>query len=172
MHVPRTIIHQKNIWLPLLYIWLPAARRPHSHSAHTATGVGVLHACLVLQNSTLGLSNFNLQGSIAAGDGIVFQMQMPTNEKGWQWCNYVTAYFTCKGHYAYGLQAFCNDDWHFIMTSSKFCSSTNDYTTYNVTQLSRDITDRKCCLGWGMSLHWARDVSLKRSKPTSGKRCI
>jgi hypothetical protein len=48
------------------------------------------------------LSDFKLQGTVAAGDGIMFHMQMPTNgEVDWG----VTSYFTRKGYYAYGLQA-------------------------------------------------------------------
>jgi len=47
------------------------------------------------------LSKYQLRGTIAAGDGIVFRMQMPTNE---QVEGDVTAYYTRKGYYAYGLQ--------------------------------------------------------------------
>jgi hypothetical protein len=47
------------------------------------------------------LTDFKLRGTIAAGDGIVFRMQMPTNE---QVDGDVTSYYTRKGYYAYGLQ--------------------------------------------------------------------
>jgi hypothetical protein len=47
------------------------------------------------------LSDLKLGGTIAAGDGIDFQMQMPTNE---EVDGDVTSYLTQKGSYAYGLQ--------------------------------------------------------------------
>ncbi len=49
------------------------------------------------------LSQYHLSGTIAAGDGIVFKMIMPTNE---EVDGDVTSYYTRKGYYAYGLQAF------------------------------------------------------------------
>ena len=47
------------------------------------------------------MTDFKLRGTIAASDGIVFRMQMPTNE---QVDGDVTSYYTRKGYYAYGLQ--------------------------------------------------------------------
>ena len=47
------------------------------------------------------MTDFKHDGTIAAGDGIVFRMQMPTNE---QVDGDVTSYYTRKGYYAYGLQ--------------------------------------------------------------------
>jgi len=47
------------------------------------------------------LSKYQLRGTIAASNGIVFRMQMPKNE---QVEGDVTAYYTRKGYYAYGLQ--------------------------------------------------------------------
>jgi hypothetical protein len=82
------------------------------------------------------LSQYNLSGTIAAGDGIVFKMIMPTNE---EVDGDVTSYYTRKGYYAYGLQAFCDATCRFVMISSKLYSSTNDNTAYIVTQLSKDI---------------------------------
>jgi hypothetical protein len=58
-------------------------------------------------------------------------MIMPTNE---EVDRDVTSYY-----YAYGLQAFCDATCHFVMISSKLCSSTNDNTAYIVTQLSKDV---------------------------------
>jgi hypothetical protein len=51
------------------------------------------------------LSQYNLSGTIVAGDGIVLKMIMPTNE---EVDGDVTSYYTRKGYYAYGLQAFCD----------------------------------------------------------------
>jgi hypothetical protein len=54
-----------------------------------------------LEHGFAQLSDFKLRGTVAAGDGIVFRMQMPTNE---EVDGDVTSYFTRKGYYAYGLQ--------------------------------------------------------------------
>jgi hypothetical protein len=51
-----------------------------------------------LENGFASLSNFKLRGTVAAGDGVVFRMAMPTNE---EVDGDVTAYFTRKGYYAY-----------------------------------------------------------------------
>jgi hypothetical protein len=63
-------------------------------------------------------------------------MIRPTNE---EVDGDVTSYYTRKGYYAYGLQAFCNATCHFVGISSKLCSSTNDNTVHIVTQLWKDI---------------------------------
>ena len=42
-----------------------------------------------------------LKGTVAAGDGIVFKMEAPSNEDVDQ---NVVAFFVRKGYYAYGLQ--------------------------------------------------------------------
>jgi hypothetical protein len=55
-----------------------------------------------MENDIASLSKYQLHGTIAAGDGKVFRMIMPTNE---EVEGDVTAYFTHKGYYAYGLQA-------------------------------------------------------------------
>jgi hypothetical protein len=47
------------------------------------------------------LSDYKLRDTIAPGDGIVFWKQKPTNEGA---DGDVTAYYTRKGYYAYGLQ--------------------------------------------------------------------
>jgi hypothetical protein len=52
-------------------------------------------------NGFVSLSKYQLHGTIAAGDGIVFRMIMPTNE---EVEGDITAYFTCKGYYSHGLQ--------------------------------------------------------------------
>jgi hypothetical protein len=89
-----------------------------------------------LEHGFAALSDFQLRGTIAAGDGIVFKMIMPTNE---EVEGDVTAYYTRKGYYAYGLQAFCDSKCKFVMIASKLCSSSNDNISYIVTQLSKDI---------------------------------
>jgi hypothetical protein len=55
----------------------------------------------------------------------------------------ITAYFTRKGYYAYGLQAFFDSYCKFIMIASRVCSSSGDNTSYIVTRLSKDIKSGK-----------------------------
>jgi len=118
------------------------------------------------------LSDFKLRGTVAAGDGIVFRMQMPTNE---EVDGDVTSYFTRKGYYAYGLQAFCDAQCRFVMISSQLCSSTNDNTCYIVTQLSKDIKAGRLppqyhvvldeaypCMGQEMSPWKGRNLSVEK----------
>lgn len=61
-----------------------------------------------LERGFAELSDFKLRGTVAAGDGVVFRMQMPTAE---EVDGDVTSYFTRKGYYAFGLQVkpyYCN----------------------------------------------------------------
>ena len=80
----------------------------------------------------------NFPGTVAAGDGIVFKMQKPTNEEAE---GSVSSFFTRKGYYAFGLQAFCDAKCRFLSICSKVCSSTHDATAYIVTTLKRLINE-------------------------------
>jgi hypothetical protein len=93
-----------------------------------------------LEHGFTELCKYQLRGTVAAGDGVVFRMQMPTAE---EVEGDVTSYFTRMGYYAFGLQAFCDSKCRIVMISSKLCSSTNDDTTYIVTQLSKEIKAAK-----------------------------
>jgi DDE superfamily endonuclease len=85
-------------------------------------------------------SSGRIRGTVAAGDGVVFPMYMPTNE---EVGGDVVAYFTRKGYYAYGLQAFCDSYCKFVVIASKVCSSCGDNTSYIVTKMSKDIKSGK-----------------------------
>ena len=77
-----------------------------------------------------------MEGTVAAGDGIIFKMVMPTNEE----VDYdVKSYWTRKGFYAFGLQAFCDSNCRFVSIASKLCSSSYDNTAYIHTDLSKSI---------------------------------
>ena len=66
-------------------------------------------------------------GTVAAGDGVVFEMMAPTSEE----CDRnVTAYFTRKGYYAFGMQGFVDGLCRFVSISTKVCSSCHDSTAY------------------------------------------
>jgi len=64
-----------------------------------------------LERGFAGLSGYRLRGTVAAGDGIVFRMLMPTNE---EVDGDVTAYYVRKGYYAYGLQV-CKIEIPFVL---------------------------------------------------------
>jgi hypothetical protein len=74
-----------------------------------------------MQNGFASLSNYQLHGTIAAGDGIVFRMIMPTNE---EVEGEVTACFTHKRYYAYGLQV------EYLINSLLFTNSCNKFYSF------------------------------------------
>ena len=112
------------------------------------------------------LCSFNLRGTVAAGDGVVFRMQMPSSE---EVEGDVTSYFTRKGYYAFGLQAFCDAKCHFVMISTKLCSLTNDNTTYIVTQLSKDIKSGKLPSRFHVVLDEAYPCTEQEMSPWKGR---
>ncbi len=81
----------------------------------------------------------------------------------------VTSYFTRKGYYAFGLQAFCDSKCRFVMISSKLCSSTNDNTTYIVTQLSKDIKAGKLPSKYHVVLDEAYPCTDQEMSPWKGR---
>ena len=119
-----------------------------------------------LEHGFAELSNFKLRGTVAAGDGVVFRMQMPTVE---EVEGDVTSYFTRKGYYAFGLQAFCDSKCRFVMISSKLCSSTNDNTTFIVMQLSKDIKAGKLPSKYHVVLDEAYLCTDQETSPWKGR---
>jgi hypothetical protein len=80
------------------------------------------------------------RGTVAAGDGIVFQMAKPPKE---EVNEDVNSYFTRKGFFAYGCQAFVSAKTKFLSVASKLCASAHDSTAYSVTSLSYAIREGK-----------------------------
>jgi hypothetical protein len=68
-------------------------------------------------------TNNHFPGTVAAGDGIVFMMDRPTKK---EVDGDVISFFTRKGYYAFGLQAFCDARCRFLSISSRLCSSSHD----------------------------------------------
>jgi len=118
-----------------------------------------------LEHGFAELCNFKLHGTVAAGDGVVFWMQMPTAE---EVEGDVILYFTCKGYYAFGLQAFCDSKCRFVMILSKLSLSTNDNTTYIVTQLSKDIKGGKLPRPYHVVLDEAYPCTEQETSPWKG----
>jgi len=96
-HVPHNAIHH-YVWQAIIAIdksihpFLNNIKSPIQASAEELE---------VLEDGFARLSGYRLRGTVAAGDGVVFRMVMPTNE---EVDGDVTSYFTRKGYYAYGLQ--------------------------------------------------------------------
>ena len=93
----------------------------------------------ILRHLLLGFSSLSgglLPGTVAAGDGIVFQISKPKSS---QVNGDVSSFFTRKGYFAYGLQAFVSSTCKFLSIASKLCSSSHDSTAYIVTQLAQSI---------------------------------
>ena len=82
------------------------------------------------------ISNNCFKGTVAAGDGVVFRMQRPSKEAV---DGDVSSFFTRKGYYAYGMQAFVDSKCRFLNISMKMAGSTHDYTSYITSDLSDAI---------------------------------
>jgi len=84
----------------------------------------------------MDISGGVFQGTVAAGDGVVFRMQRPYREAV---NGDVASFFTRKGYYAYGMQAFVDSSCKFLSISMKMCASTHDSTAYLVSDVSNAI---------------------------------
>ena len=82
------------------------------------------------------LSGGRFRGTVGAGDGVVFRMDKPHGE---EVDDDVISWYTRKGYYAYGLQAFCDSNCKFLFISSKLCSSAHDSAMNIVSALSTFI---------------------------------
>jgi len=86
------------------------------------------------------LSGGLFRNTVAAGDGIVFEISKPppnqVNED-------VTSFYTRKGYFAFGLQAFVDSKCRFLSIASKLCSSSHDSTAYVVSSLAYAIKEGK-----------------------------
>lgn len=87
------------------YAWQAIHALDHCTDPLLGNIMSPIHASVAefqeLEHVFAKLLDFKLQGNVAASDGIVFRMQMPTNE---EVDGDITSYFTRKGYYAYGLQ--------------------------------------------------------------------
>ena len=94
------------------------------------------------------LSGGCFKGTVAAGDGVVFRMHKPHKDavEG-----DVASFFTRKGYYAYGMQAFVDSSCKFLNISMKMASSTHDSTAYIVSDLANAIQEKRLP-------HWAHVV--------------
>jgi hypothetical protein len=95
--MPPRVVHD--------YAWQALYAIDSSKDAYLDNIKSPIHATAEqLSHLELGFAeqtDLKLQGTIVAGDGIVFQMQLPTSD---QVDSYVTSYYTGKGYYTYGLQ--------------------------------------------------------------------
>ena len=80
------------------------------------------------------------RGTVAAGDGVVFRMHKPPKDAV---DGDVASFFTRKGFYAYGMQAFVDSSCRFLNISMKMASSTHDSTAYIVSDLAYAIQEKK-----------------------------
>jgi hypothetical protein len=93
-----------------------------------------------LEQGFCSISKGYFPGTVAAGDGVVFRIQRPPKAAvGGD----VSSFFTRKGYYAYGMQAFVDASCRFLSISMKMCASTHDSTAYIVSDLGQAIKGRK-----------------------------
>lgn len=112
------------------------------------------------------LSGGRFRGTVAAGDGVVFRMIMPRAE---EVHGDVTSWFTRKGYYAYGMQAFCDSRCKFLFVSSKLCSSCHDSAMYGVSALSIFIKSGFLLPGFHVVLDDAYPCLNQELSPWKGK---
>ncbi len=67
------------------------------------------------------------------------------------------------------MQAFCDSNLRFVMISSKLCSSTNDNTSYIVTQMSKDIKARMLPKQYHVVLDEAYPCTEQEMSPWKGR---
>ena len=111
--------------------------------------------------------NNPLLGVVAAGDGVVFRMITPTND---EVDDNVIAFYTRKGYYAYGLQAFCDHKCRFVNISSVIVSSSFDNTAYNASQLAKDIAAGKLHPEYYVIMDQAYTCSEQELSPWRGTK--
>ena len=78
--------------------------------------------------------DFALPGTVAAGDGVVFQIQKPVSA---DVEGNVEAFWSRKGFYGFGMQGFVDGDTKFVCISSEVCTSNHDSTAYLATPIYR-----------------------------------
>mmetsp|Transcript_24697 Transcript_24697/g.22447 ORF Transcript_24697/g.22447 Transcript_24697/m.22447 type:complete len:260 (+) Transcript_24697:11-790(+) len=94
----------------------------------------------ILENEFSSICNGTFRGTVAAGDGVVFKMKKPNRA---EVNDNVASFYSRKGYYAYGLQAFCSAKCRFLNISMKTCGSTHDGTSYILSDLSKAIRDNR-----------------------------
>ena len=109
-----------------------------------------------LERGFLNICGGKFPGTVAAGDGVVFQIVKPNKE---EVNGDVASFFTRKGYYAYGMQAFVDSSCKFLSISMNLCSSVHDSTAYIVSELSKRIKN-------GELPHWAHIVSTSTRSST------
>ena len=97
-------------------------------------------ALLNLEQTFSNISKGCFPGTVLAGDGVVFKMTKPLQE---EVDGNVRSFYTRKGFYAVGLQAFVDGNCKFRHISMKTCSSTHDGTAYIMTGIHQIIREGK-----------------------------
>ena len=118
-----------------------------------------------LERGFNSISGGVFQGTVAAGDGVVFRMQRPHREAV---NGDVASFFTRKGYYAYGMQGFVDSRCKFLSISMKTCSSTHDSTAYNVSDVSNAIRDGRLASWAHIVLDEAYTNTLQELSPYRG----
>jgi hypothetical protein len=106
------------------------------------------------------------KGTVSAGDGIVFEITKPKAD---QVNGDVSSFFTRKGYFAYGLQAFVGYDCRFLTIASKLCSSSHDSTAYVMTSLSDAIKNGRLPSQYHVVLDDAYICSNQELVPWKGR---
>ena len=106
-------------------------------------------------------------GTVAAGDGVVFPIVKPPSK---YVDGNVASFFTRKGYYAYGLQAFVDASCRFLSISSRLSSSTHDSTSYVVSSLSKAISEGRLHSDFHIVLDEAYPCTEQEISPYKGRK--
>jgi len=107
-----------------------------------------------------------IRNVVAAGDGCVFRMRKPSKA---DTNDFVTGYYSRKGHYAWPIQAFCDGNKKFVYVESSICSSAHDSTAYAATVLSKAIRDGKLPPQYCVLLDAAYTCTAQELTPWKGR---
>jgi hypothetical protein len=98
------------------------------------------NSLICLEQGFANISHGVFRGTVAAGDGVVFQMQKPRAD---EVDGNVSSFFSRKGFYAFGMQGFVDSNCKFVSISSQSCGSTHDSTSYQFSAMGKLIESGK-----------------------------
>jgi hypothetical protein len=128
--------------------------------------IGDIAKLAQLESEFSSICNGTFRGTVAAGDGVVFKMKKPTKA---EVNGNVASFFSRKGYYAYGLQAFCSATTKFLSISMKTCGSTHDSTSYIISSIGKSIKDGQLHKDYHIVLDEAYKCTDQELSPWKGR---
>jgi hypothetical protein len=124
-------------------------------------------ALKILEKGFSNILHGSYRGAVAADDGVVFRRNKPAKCDS---TDNVTAYFTRKGYYAHGMQAFVDSKCRFLSISMQLCASSHDATAYILTSLKTAIDDCRLPFDYHIVLDEAYRCTEQELSPWRGRK--